>query len=286
MTRFLVTLTIAAAVQAQQPVFRSTVDVVRVDVSVMNGLTPVAGLKLDQFVLTDNGVPQKPDALSFDTVPLDLVLALDISGSMAGDRIEGLIDAASGLVQALRPDDRAALISFSEPIRQPVALTADRSVLARAIRSLTAAGGTSLNDAIFLALQSRPQDAGATRSVVLVSSDGRDMSSWLSDDQILEATRRSGVLVHVVELTENQWLFQSAFLDELASVGGGRRWFASSARDLRELFGKVLDELRSRYLLTYYPANVPREGWHDVKVTLKGARGDVTARPGYYVAPQ
>ena len=74
-------------------------------------------------------------------------------------------------------------------------------------------------------------------------------------------------------------------LDDLADAGGGRRWSASSSRDLRELFARVLEELRSRYLLTYSPTGVAREGWHDVKVTLKGARGDVIARPGYFVTP-
>ncbi len=59
-----------------------------------------------------------------------------------------------------------------------------------------------------------------------------------------------------------------------------------SSRDLRALFGRVLNELRARYLLTYYPVGVTRTGWHDLKVSLKGARGDVTARPGYFVSQQ
>ena len=65
-------------------------------------------------------------------------------------------------------------------------------------------------------------------------------------------------------------------------------WFgvAQSSRDLRDLFGRVLNELRSRYLLTYTPKGGTREGWHDVRVTLKGARGEVTARPGYFIATQ
>jgi hypothetical protein len=57
---------------------------------------------------------------------------------------------------------------------------------------------------------------------------------------------------------------------------------ASRPRDLSELFGRVLNELRARYLLTYSPSNT-QPGWHDVKVRLKGARGEVTARPGYFV---
>ena len=270
----------------QQPVFRSGVDLVRVDVSVMNGATAVPGLTIENFALTDKGVAQKLDSVSLDKVPLSLMLVLDLSVSMAGERMMGLIDAATTLVASLRADDRAALMRFSEPIRLTVATTTDRPRLLAAIKQLELGGATTLNDAVFFGLQLRPPDAADTRPVMLVFSDGRDTSSWLTDDQLLEATRRSGVLVHVVELVEGRYGGQSDLLGDLASAGGGRRWRASSARDLRELFGRVLDELRSRYLLSYYPAGVAGEGWHDVKVTLRRARGDVTARPGYYVPPQ
>ena len=138
----------------------------------------------------------------------------------------------------------------------------------------------------------RPADAGESRPVLLLFSDGRDTSSWLSDEQVIQATRRSGMVVHVVELVSDQWmgfvgrqLQASEFLARVAGrAGGGRRWFAKSPRDLRELFGKALNELRARYLLTYSPTGVSRDGWHDVKVTLKSARGEVTARPGYFAA--
>jgi hypothetical protein len=90
------------------------------------------------------------------------------------------------------------------------------------------------------------------------------------------------MLIHVIEL--QGFVKQSnPFTFDLAAAGGGRRWSAESSRDLRELFGRVLNELRSRYLLTYYPSGVERQGWHDVKVSLRNARGDVTARPGYFV---
>jgi hypothetical protein len=64
-------------------------------------------------------------------------------------------------------------------------------------------------------------------------------------------------------------------------------WSATSSADLRRLFTQALEEMRARYLLTYTPkGGAPQEGWHEVKVTLKNARGDVTARPGYFVAPK
>jgi VWFA-related protein len=271
--------------RGQQPVFRSGVDMVRVDVSVMNGVRPVTGLTVDHFTVTDNGTPQKLESVSLDRVPLNLTLVLDVSGSMGGRRMAGLIDAATSLVSALRDDDKAALLEFWEPVRLKAPATTNRSALLAAIQRLEPAGATALNDAIFFGLQLRAEDADA-RQVALVFSDGRDTSSWLAGEQVIEVTRRSGVLVHVVELAENRRASRSRFLDELASAGGGRSWLANDADDLKDLFGNVLDELRSRYLLSYYASGVTREGWHDVKVTLKGARGDVTARPGYYVPPR
>ena len=280
----------AAMISAdQQPVFRASVDVVRIDVSVMNGLNPVAGLKAGDFVLTDNGVPQALDSVSLDSVPLNLMLVLDTSGSLAGERLTHLIDAVNGLVKSLRAEDSASLMTFSEPIRLALETTRDRAPLVAALTGLTADGMTSVNDAFFLALQLRPADAGESRPVLLLFSDGRDTSSWLRSDHVIEATKRSGMLVHVVELVADEWMGArgvearpSAFLGTLADTGGGRRWFAKSSRDLRELFGKALNELRARYLLTYSPSGVSREGWHDVKVTLKNARGEITARPGYF----
>lgn len=280
----------APLVVAQTPQFRSRVDAVRIDISVMNGVRPVAGLTPANFALTDNGVVQAIDRVEVDTVPLSIMLVLDTSGSMIGERLTDLGAATRRLVEALKPDDEAALLAFNEPAQLLVPMTRKRAPLLSAIDALKAEGATSLYDGLFLALQLRP-DATDARSVVLLFSDGIDTVSWLSQASVEEAVRRSGVVTHVVELLppQSRGLVPTdvaALLEKLADAGGGRRWSATSSRDLRKLFAEVLDELRSRYLLTYYPTDVAREGWHDVKVTLKGARGDVIARPGYFVAAQ
>ena len=273
--------------QDKQAVFRAAIDVVRLDVSVMNGLTPVAGLTRDQFVVSDNGVPQVIDSVVLENVPLRLTLLLDTSESMRGDRIDHLIQATKTLVTALHPQDEAALLTFSEPVKSIVAMTRDRKPLLDALGMLTPNGSTSLNDAVFLGLQLRPATAGDATSVLLVFSDGHDTASWLRKDQLLEATKRSSQLLHVIELLPAAYITSvtqrpSETLGQLAKAGGGRHWAALKASDLNDLFGKALNELRARYLLTYSPTGVSREGWHDVSVTLKNARGDVTARPGYF----
>ena len=227
MTRFIAaaglivlgTVTIALG----QPTFRSSVDVVRVDVSVMNGLSPVPGLTIQQFAITDNGVPQEVESVSLDKVPLSLTIVLDTSASMEGERLRDLIEAAQALVKSLRDQDAAALITFAESVQFKVPVTHDRERLLASLTGLNAAGFTSLNDAAFLAMQLRPIETADSRPVVLVFSDGHDNTSWLSAAQLLEATRRSRTLTHVVELVgaSTGTVFRpSDVLGDLASAAG------------------------------------------------------------------
>jgi Ca-activated chloride channel homolog len=269
-----------ASLTAQQPTFRAAVDVVRIDASVMNGGSAVGGLTKNNFAITDNGVAQTIDSVTLDRVPLNLTLVLDTSESLLGAPFTALIAATRRLVDSRRPDEAATLITFSDQVRLAVPATRERLPLLSALNGLAAAGATSMNDAIVLSLLHRPPATPDTRPVMLVFSDGRDTASWLMSAQAQMAVRRSGMLVHVVELRSEAGA--TNFAREVARAGGGRAWSATSAGALRELFGQVLDELRARYLITYYPSGVSREGWHDVKVTLKNTRGEVTARPGYF----
>lgn len=268
------------SLHAAQPTFRSGVAVVSIDASVMDGNRPVGNLTRDNFSVTDNGVPQTIDSVSLDTVPLGLMLVLDTSESLKGEAMTSLAAAARGLVASLRPDDAAALMLFADQVRLAVAPTRERAPMLTALEGLEAAGATSINDAIVLSLLHDPTVTSVMRPVMVVFTDGRDTASWLGSDQAQQAARRSRALIHVVELRTAGTV--TNFARELAKAGGGRSWSATSAGALRELFGQVLTELRARYLITYYPTGVDRRGWHEVKVRLKNARGDITARPGYF----
>jgi hypothetical protein len=118
----------------------------------------------------------------------------------------------------------------------------------------------------------------AKRSLILVFTDGHDTASWLTEDGVLESMRRAGTVVHSV-----RWGSDS-FLNRLADAAGGRVWSATSDRRLRELFTRALEEMRARYLLTYSPRGVNKPGWHEVLVKLREGRGEITSRPGYFVA--
>lgn len=258
-----------------QPSFRSTVEAVEVDVAVTRGGKTVAGLTADNFIVTDNGVVQNVTAALLSAQPLRLTMVLDVSRSVSGSRLQSLIAAGRALVQALRPDDQAALITFSHRVTSAAAMGRDRSALTSALTMLSGDGATALRDAAYLGLSTASDDR--SRALMLLFSDGSDTASFLTGEAVVDAAKRSNAVVHTVQFRPDP------FLGKLAEVTGGRTWSAQSDRQLEELFGRVLDEMRARYLLTYTPPGLQKPGWHQIKVSLKGARGDVIAKQGYFV---
>ncbi len=267
---------VLATLALQPPTFHTGVEVVTVDVSVTRGDAPVAGLAADDFVVTDNGVRQRIDTVTVGQVPLSVTLVLDTSGSVAGDPLDALIAASEAAVNELRPTDDLSLITFSSGVARPVALTSDFESVRAALHRIAGYGHTTLRDAVFLALEAMPHDT--TRPLLLVFTDGLDTSSFLSTDDLLESVRRADVVIHAVTVGPYQ-----PFLRQVTHEAGGRTWSASSNRDLRQLFTRAIRDMRDRYVLTYTPGGVGQPGWHAVSVTLTRTRGDVVARPGYWV---
>jgi VWFA-related protein len=271
-----------AAVQrpAPQATFKSQVDIVQLDVSVLRHGQPVRGLTAADFVVTDNGAPQTVDSIVVDELPLSVELVLDTSGSVVGDRLKHLVAAADGLVQALRPGERASLLTFSDLLRVPAPPTTDLAEVRRSLAAIAGQGGTALRDAVQLSLVTHHEEGA--RPLLLVFTDGVDNASWLSDEEVLESVRRSGVVIHVVTVAARE-LSPTRFVEHLVQTAGGRLWSARSEGDLERLFTSVLDEMRARYLLSFSPRQPVRSGWHELRVRLRNVSGEITARPGYFV---
>ena len=286
----------APSLLSQQPSFRAGVDVVRVDASVSRGGEHIGGLKAENFAVFDNGVRQKLDRVTLEEVPLEAYLVLDLSGSVAGTKLEQLRLAANAFVDGLVARDKVALITFAQEatVRQP--LTADFAAFRRALSAVTAVGQTALYDAVSRAIALRePRD---NRGVVVVFTDGQDNASTATAKQVVEAAERSDVLVYGVMAPEDavsrgpglgvgfrspQLQFQIGFLRSLADTTGGRVFRAAPRLPLDEAFALVLDDARTRYVLTYSPDKTT-PGWHKLSVKLVDAKGDVVARRGYFVA--
>lgn len=285
----MLTLTAWLAAAQAPPIFRVRVDLVRVDASVMRGGLPVPGLGPADFEVRDNGVVQALESATLEQVAIDAFLVLDTSGSVAGLRLGHLKDAARAFLDGLRSIDRAALVTFSHEIRLSVPLTPAISAVRLSVGALEANGATAAHDALYVALRLREAQPG--RGVVLLFSDGFDTISWLSPEDVTGAASRSDVVVYTVGLQETGYsglqrakvdTSRADWVERVADATGGRAWYAGSSAELRENFLKVLADLRTRYLLTYYPQGVSRDGWHTLDVRLKRGRATVRARPGYF----
>jgi VWFA-related protein len=264
-----------AAGSAQVPSFSTNVESVRVDVLVTKDGQPVAGLGPEDFEVRDNGVLQKLDLVSDGEIPLNVVMALDMSASLDVNRIESLRLAGRSLLDGLREADQAALVSFSHLVTQTAALTSDFTRVRTAIDAMSPSGQTSLVDATFAAMLIGESSVG--RPLVIVFSDGVDSTSWLHSAAVVDIAKRTDAVVYSAQVGRRR----VGFLRDLTGATGGRSIEIESAKDLRATFRAILEEFRQRYLISYSPSGVTTGGWHRLEVRVRGRGLMVRARPGY-----
>jgi VWFA-related protein len=280
MAALLVMAAIAQSVSAQQPPrFTSGVEAVRVDVLVTDRARPVTGLRASDFEVRDNGVPQDVTLIGFERLQLNVVLVLDLSASVAGERLRDLQRGARALVTRLRPEDYAAIIGFSHAIALGSALTRDRARLLTLLNSTQGFGDTALVDATYAGMIVGESQPG--RALVVVFSDGLDIASWLPAPRVVEIAKRSEIVVYGASMKGNR----PAFLEQMTAQTGGRLLDVES-RNLSSTFLEILDEFRERYLLSYTPRGVTHGGWHEISVSVKNKKLTVKARPGYFASPR
>jgi VWFA-related protein len=259
-----------------QPTFSTRVDGVRVDVLVTDSSRrPLRGLTVADFQIRDNGVPQDVDVVSFGEISLNVGLAFDLSASIAGARLDQLKAASQALTAELLPGDQSSLITFNRVVSLPCPLSTNRSCVREALNAATPEGETALVDGVLAGIMVGESDVG--RSLLMVFSDGLDTASFLGAARVLELGRRSDVVVYPVTSKSAR----PDFVEELAELTGGRLHEVDQRSDLAATFRSILEEFRYRYLVTYTPKGVPRDGWHTLDVQVKRPGARVKARPGY-----
>jgi len=266
-----------AAPRSQEPTFTARVDAVRVDVDVRRGNKPVTGLSAADFEVLDNGVPQRVELVSPTALPLNVVLALDGSTSLDARERRHLVAAGKRVIDALRPSETAALVTFSDRVAIQLPFTDDWMRLRMLVGSAMPGGDTALHDAAHVAMLLTSSPPG--RSMVILFSDGDDTASVLTEDSVLDTAKRTGTVVCVVTLGTDDDV-----LPRLAELTGGVFVKESSVEKVAARFGEILENFRNRYMISFYPTGVERAGWHTLKVRVKSG-GDVRARSGYWPAP-
>ena len=165
---------------------------------VTDGRRPVTGLTAANFEVKDNGVVQQITEVQYQTLPLNVICALDVSSSVSGEPLARLKTALAALIDALADRDRAALLTFSGAVHLHSPLTNDRPRLRALSAQMTAGGTTSFYDAAFAGLALREADNG--RTMLLLFSDGDDTSSWLSARKLIDAARQADVVIYPVTI--------------------------------------------------------------------------------------
>jgi VWFA-related protein len=272
----------ATVAASQQPTFSSRLEVVRVDVLVTEDGRPVRGLTPADFDIRDEGVPQTVDLVSFEAIPLDVVLAFDVSDSVSGDRLDHLRGAGRAVVGRLARGDQAGLVSFNNAVEVRTNLSTSAKDVLAALDAVQPSGETALVDgsyvAMMLAQSGGPVGNDVRRGLVIVFTDGADTISWLTPERVLDASRRSDAVVYGVIVRSKS---KASFLRDLSERTGGGIVEIDSTKDLADRFVAILDEFRQRYLVSYTPRGVASGGWHRLDVRVRGRKATIKARAGY-----
>jgi Ca-activated chloride channel family protein len=293
MRALLFLLTAASLALAQDPGTTISVDVRLVNVFVTvtdDHGAPVSGLKKDDFTLTEDGRPQKISVFDKESaIPLSIVLAIDTSLSTRKDLALELASAKRFAHAILRPVDALSLYQFSEIVHEVTPFTSDLKRIDRAVDGIRSGSATALYDALYLGSQALDRRQG--RKVMVVITDGGDTVSQVSyQEAVREAQQAEAILYSIivvpVESSAGRDTGGEHALIQLSRDTGGRYFYATSASQLDEAFHQISDELRTQYLLAYYPSQKLSDStFRTIEVSIKGGQGgrmQARHRTGYY----
>ncbi len=249
---------------------------------------PINSLRKDDFRVFEDNVPQEIEAFSKAEVPTNYALVIDNSGSLRM-QLDKVIEASKIIVNTNKPDDETSVIRFvdSENIEIAQEFTSNKSDLTDALDNLYIQGGqTAIIDAVYLAAQrvdeyekSRNPNDKKRRALILVS-DGEDRDSFYNEQQLFELLRESEVQIYAIgfvnELSKEGGFISKSpqtkaknFLERLAKETGGKVYFPNMLSELNGIASDIASELRTQYLISYYPTNTEKDGsFRTIKVNV------------------
>ncbi|HSK78023.1 MAG TPA: VWA domain-containing protein [Thermoanaerobaculia bacterium] len=251
-------------------------------------------LALDEkdFQIFDNGTAQDVVTFGRDELPLTAVLLLDTSESMSEEDLEAVRRGARAFTNGMKPLDEAMVTLFSDRMLKATPFSSDPKALQASLSGVKAAGGTAVNDFLYMSL--KLLEARQGQRVVVLFSDGSDVHSVVPGDDLLWKARTGQAMIYWIQLGGKHQSFTSAWRDYEANdheynalkravnESGGRILEIERADQLEGAFQVVLQELRQQYALGYYPSNGKGDGsWHKIDVKVRGLGDKVRTREGY-----
>jgi VWFA-related protein len=278
---------------------------VNLNVSVSNRSgQALANLKKEDFEIAENGDQQKIDFFQAQSAPFNLVLVLDLSGSIQ-EKLDVVKSAALRFVDALGAEDKVAVVTFTHEIRVVSQLTADRNELKRRIKAIEKPeGGTAFYETMWFTLADTLRGTRGQRNAIVVMTDGVDSSldrynpapTRVTFDQLAHRLEEADAMIFPVYLdTEYEEVFErgnsssEAYsiardqLERIAELTGGQMFKAEKVNDLSGVYKQVAAAIRTVYSVGYYPTNTERDGtFRRVRVNVNRSDAAVRTRRGYY----
>lgn len=290
-----IALALPLTIAAQQPAFRSAIDVVSMNVTVTDSANKyITDLTEKDFDIFEDGVKQDLTLFNRTNLPVALSLLIDTSSSME-DRMTIAQDAAIGFVRKLRPTDLGEVIGFDSRAEVLQKFTNNPTELEQAIRKTVAGGSTSMNNAVYISLKGLKkipirQEEEIRRQAIVLLSDGEDTSSLVTFEDVLDLARRSETAIYAIGLMEDGAGGQSKgfreatyALRQLANDTGGRAFFPADVKSLANVYGQIYDELSSQYTIGYTSKNPRRDGaWRRLVVRVNRPNAQARTKQGYF----
>ena len=299
------------------------VNMVQVNVAVTDDKgNYVTGLHPEDFVITEDGIQEKiatfeegneparrvesdPGAQPASTRTSQDAAMGDVTGSLAsaiaGSNVYILFDtsnymyrgfvfaqdAIADFVRSLENADQVAFYSYSRDLSRSAALTSDRSLVLRGVRSTVAGDDAALYNCLLLTVKDAAQHSG--RKVIVVFSNGPDNSSVVPPEDVAELAQSTGTAIYMISTQEAQLEpVSTAVFERMTSATGGKAYFAKTWKDEKRAFASIRDDLAHLYSLNYYPKANPNRGWRAIQVKLNGEKGKkyhIRTRNGYRPLP-
>ena len=257
---------------------------------------PVTDLKKEDFTVKEDGVPQKIAVFDQESeLPLSIVLAVDASQSVHQDFTLELESARKFAASVVRPVDAISVFRFSDEVDEVLPFTSDLRRVTRALRGIRVGSATALYDALYLSSKALLDREG--RKVIVVITDGGDTVSSTSYQEATRAAQIADAIVYSIiivpiEASAGRNTGGEHALIQLSHDTGGKYFYSRNIAELDEDFRQISRELRTQYLLGYYPSRHSSESdFHNIQVTVgpQPQPGDddepmyrVRHRSGYY----
>jgi Ca-activated chloride channel family protein len=269
------------------------IDIVSLNVSVFDQYgRAVTGLTKNAFTVYDNDEKQVIASFSDTDAPVSVGVIFDVSGSMSGDKIKRARDALKKFIETSHDDDEYFLIGFNSRAQLLLDKTRDGDAVLNKLTFVQPKSTTALYDACYLGVEKVTRGTHPKRALLLIS-DGQDNNSRYTFKELTRLLKESDVTIYAIGILGGGdygsalGMQGQSFLDEMASITGGKTFFPNSGEEMDDAFYRIATELRYQYSIGFYPSNFTNNGkYHKIKVKVTPPRGmprlNVRTKDGYY----